>query len=936
MAQDKKFSQLDPVDNISNNAIIPVIENIDTVPKASRWTVLGMIEKIFKGSNHGNVTGSVIFDRKYGSTHFATLVSDIDIVLVNGEYDGATMNLVFTQDSVGSRKITSWSGNFKLAGGVLNLAINAGSIDTIELIWSSDLSLWIEKARSTGAISSPPTQPSVNFVWGSPIATSAPTFSSAPNSNRSVPAVVSEVVGSNAKPTNIWWKNLLDSTNSSIQRLDPKPYIMQFYITGMGLCYPGTPSSNATSVVEGYIKNLTVECAETISQQGKVQSYDDLTMTYRWSIDSTHKMVAPIVRGTVLFTMEYTALTPKFWSEHAILTINGSSVSVGTNSTGTKFKITMNNGQTWIIYSQSSITLTVGTGLNNMVASSVYTGWIQTAIMMTAPDEAILDAHKGNYPTGLVQPIEHTISGTQDTQIWQFSKVGSGNWLFHTTRMHMAKAVSPTLTTMKIKRLWSDDACVVFSVANGLTFRMTLYDIAETYPSFDSGKVAGILSAWNTDKNYNPGVGFDPYFGGKALASLADLAFLSAHPQINDPTARTSIISRLRASVTPWLDETNSDKFRYDVTWGGIVSQNGLTDQYADFGNGVYNDHIFHYGYHIYAAAALAKYDPSFLSQYKDKVNHLVRDIINPSIDDVYFAKLRQYDPYHMFCWADGMTNFNDIHNTESSSEMIFGLYATALWGQIIGNNNIKEHARILMTSVIEATNLYWHHKTADTEFASVFEDNRVTGIAWETKHDYATWFGGNGEYIFGIQMIPYSPITYAYLPSDWVTEAWPVINTRVFNKTSIASGGSDVSNMIATRGTGYVGANGGYTIGAETFQVANNVTTSGGTGSGLILNININQTQGGKIWQLYVVNPGTGYTQGDIITLNTSGGLSGGSGFTMQVITKPVDAWAGLLRGSQAVTDKEGAWTAMNALTGFDDGTTKTNMLAWVASRGN
>jgi hypothetical protein len=34
-----------------------------------------------------------------------------------------------------------------------------------------------------------------------------------------------------------------------------------------------------------------------------------------------------------------------------------------------------------------------------------------------------------------------------------------------------------------------------------------------------------------------------------------------------------------------------------------------LTNVNVDFGNGYYNDHHFHYGYHIYAAGVAAKYD---------------------------------------------------------------------------------------------------------------------------------------------------------------------------------------------------------------------------------------------------------------------------------------------------------------------------------------
>ena len=69
------------------------------------------------------------------------------------------------------------------------------------------------------------------------------------------------------------------------------------------------------------------------------------------------------------------------------------------------------------------------------------------------------------------------------------------------------------------------------------------------------------------------------------------------------------------------------DLLVYDKTWGGIVTKDGLNDQNADFGNGWYNDHTYHYGYLIYAAAVLIKFQPTFHNTYKKQLEYLVEDI---------------------------------------------------------------------------------------------------------------------------------------------------------------------------------------------------------------------------------------------------------------------------------------------------------------------
>jgi Glycosyl hydrolase family 81 C-terminal domain len=57
------------------------------------------------------------------------------------------------------------------------------------------------------------------------------------------------------------------------------------------------------------------------------------------------------------------------------------------------------------------------------------------------------------------------------------------------------------------------------------------------------------------------------------------------------------IQGQLRSSLYDLLSSNVSDSLVYDASLGGIVTMNGLLDSNADFGNGRYNDHHFHYGY---------------------------------------------------------------------------------------------------------------------------------------------------------------------------------------------------------------------------------------------------------------------------------------------------------------------------------------------------
>ena len=59
-----------------------------------------------------------------------------------------------------------------------------------------------------------------------------------------------------------------------------------------------------------------------------------------------------------------------------------------------------------------------------------------------------------------------------------------------------------------------------------------------------------------------------------------------------------------------------------------------------------YNDHHFHFGYFVYAAAVLAKERPDFVQTYGSAIINLIRDYSNPALDnnDPHFTFMRNKD----------------------------------------------------------------------------------------------------------------------------------------------------------------------------------------------------------------------------------------------------------------------------------------------------
>ncbi len=236
--------------------------------------------------------------------------------------------------------------------------------------------------------------------------------------------------------------------------------------------------------------------------------------------------------------------------------------------------------------------------------------------------------------------------------------------------------------------------------------------------------------------NYQKGAG-DTYFSGKMLAKLArivqigiEIEKLTLSSSSNSSYStwiaeyralHSDAVSRLRAGVEIWLNGSALAPLVYDESWGGIVGcgcdydgeNSGCFNVYPDcpalvdpgqnYGSGFYNDHHFHYGYHIYAAAVLTKVDHAWGRSFHDHVMSLVRDIANPSESDPYFPMWRHKDwcvnegiiNYldHSNCrylgssWASGIVTFANQpypngRNQESSSEAIAAYEAVALYGR--------------------------------------------------------------------------------------------------------------------------------------------------------------------------------------------------------------------------------------------------------------
>ncbi|MBK8051431.1 MAG: hypothetical protein IPK16_32660 [Anaerolineales bacterium] len=295
--------------------------------------------------------------------------------------------------------------------------------------------------------------------------------------------------------------------------------------------------------------------------------------------------------------------------------------------------------------------------------------------------------------------------------------------------------------------------------SNRFSTTLTYHGIVNALPSVAGGDPvysATLESYLASASTATPAI--DSYFNGKDMARLAELARIAG--TANLPVLRTKFITALKPVLEDWLTYSgpSDDRLLYrDDTWGTMIPY--PTGYDADL---LLNDHHFHFGYWIMAAAALADADPNWgaSDQYGGMVELLIKDVANWDRSDPTFPFLRFFDPYAGHSWANGAANAGAGNNQESSSEAINFAVGLIQWGEVTGNDTIRDLGVYLYTTETNAVQQYWfdvdeaiipHTETADGRTYPW----KFTTIVWGNMGNTKTYFGASAACSAGINVLP-------------------------------------------------------------------------------------------------------------------------------------------------------------------------------------
>jgi endo-1,3(4)-beta-glucanase len=111
---------------------------------------------------------------------------------------------------------------------------------------------------------------------------------------------------------------------------------------------------------------------------------------------------------------------------------------------GTKFKVVDTKGTTYLIYSDSSIKLTVKAESENrgsITASEKFSGILRLVMLRDSSHQTLLDAHSKVYPVSVAQ--DYVISGNSGTVTFTWETKGTGDLLMLTWPHHRDVLQSP-------------------------------------------------------------------------------------------------------------------------------------------------------------------------------------------------------------------------------------------------------------------------------------------------------------------------------------------------------------------------------------------------------------------------------------------------------------------------------------------------------------
>ena len=540
-------------------------------------------------------------------------------------------------------------------------------------------------------------------------------------------------------PTNEWWSSLI------FQRYPDNPYGENLYAhpatyrphsEGLEMGHPREPRLVADGLKYEFphTADLSLGAVGLTSPDTRVADSGDWTVTARWSggptLDITIGQGLPFAHARTDGGDAEVAFSgsPDIWYE------GGS--TVGATINGNHYALFAPTGSPW---SRSGDTFTAPTG----------NGGHYSVALLPSPD-ALDDfapyAHSA--VTGSVVEYDYDEEAATLTSTYRVETEA------------LEDGAEGTVLAM-YPHHWDNSDDEVFGlsyasprgqmrVALGASFttELTAHGILPNLPTVDSAdhdRLRLLIDGVLAEDAHFPSPG-DTYWDGKAMGRLAQLVPIA--DSIGYTEARDELLGLLEERVEDWLTAGGGRGLHYEADWGSLL---GYPDSFG--ATTELNDHDFHYGYLVSAAATIARYDRDWAAE--DAWGGMVRMVIDDvaATESGLFPRLRSFSPYAGHGWASGHAGFAAGNNQESSSEGMHFASSTALFGALTGDEELRDLGVFLHTTQASTVTRYWQDHGGES-FPDGFSHD-VVGMVWGDGGDHRIWWDGGAEEHYGINYLP-------------------------------------------------------------------------------------------------------------------------------------------------------------------------------------
>lgn len=563
------------------------------------------------------------------------------------------------------------------------------------------------------------------------------------------------------------------------------------------------PVHPVTNAARYYIHSICADLkASALEMQDafRITDWDDLGVHVAYGNEDAG-FSSYLALGMAYLSIQYIHVTPTFSTVHGIINVNGCTENCVSLRLDEKIgaytcNIRMNNGQVWKLYAFASSSfskyLKIRIGTNEIAFDEKFTGTIQCCIVEDPTLCKNVECYFDDSAGAVLQGATWSMVDAQQYQYaFTISRLRNTTFLHfamphHASTLRNAQKLSLELhatTHGLLSGYKCDDSIWCFQLPDTSMFD-DLGFLPKPAPSMDLlheyefetllGK--DIFESWALPVNGSY------YFNGKALQKYATLCLLCKSTNSNHYEEG---ITKLKTMVLQVAEnKVHHHPLVYDTLCGGIISSEGLdkNDALVDFGNTVYNDHHFHYGYYITAMSIFMHLEPTFVDDHPCIVTFtttLLDDVINAE-SSCLFPRFRHFEWFHGHSYAHGLTSVMDGKDQESVSEEVNLHYGMYLWSMVTKNESLKTLAKLMLQVNLSSCQTYFLLTNDNQVHPKKFIPNKVTGIFFSNKVDYTTWFSPNTECIHGIQMLPLTPILYHLRSPTFILEEYSTILSKL------------------------------------------------------------------------------------------------------------------------------------------------------------